>query len=137
MIRVLTKDEIESAEFRHLLWLAVEVADIELDNIARDELPKLKILGVMEDERVVAFVAFDVDTDPLTIEYIAVEESARTRGYGTALVDAARSHAVGRAIYAQTDDDAVNFYRRIGFKVVDREPDSRWPERQRYDCVLA
>jgi len=136
-IRTLTIGEIASAELRHLLWLAVEVDDAELDRVTRDELPGLTILGAVENERVLAFVAVEADADPLAIEYIAVDEGARGRGWGTALVEAVRNHANGRVLYAQTDDDAVDFYRRIGFTVTDREPDPRWPERRRYDCMLS
>ncbi|MGV8882756.1 MAG: GNAT family N-acetyltransferase [Rhodoglobus sp.] len=137
MIRALTMDEVTSTEFRHLLWLSVEVADTELDDIIRDEVPNLTILGVVDFDRVVAFVALSLNSDPLTIEYIAVDESVRGRGYGTALVEAVRNHAKDRIVYAQTDDDAVGFYRRIGFAISAGEPDPRWPDRQRYDCVLA
>ncbi len=137
MIRALTSDETASPEFRHLLWLAVEVDDAQLNAIARDVLPKLTVHGVVKDDRVVAFVAFDAGTDPMAIEYIAVDEREQGRGHGTALIDAVRSHANGRSVYAQTDDDAVEFYRRAGFAVEPAEPDPRWPDRQRYDCLLA
>jgi len=137
MIRTLTNGEMAHAAFRHLLWLAVEVDDSRLDKIAREILPKLTVQGVLEHERIVAFVAFDADADPVVIEYIAVDERAQGRGLGTALVEAIRDRAGGRAVYAQTDDDAVDFYRRIGFAINHREPDRRWPERQRYDCLLA
>jgi len=137
LIRQLRPDEVTSSEFAHLLWLAIEVDNAELGRITRDELPKLTILGVVENERVIAFVAFDAHIDPLTIEFIAVDESARYGGYGTALVEAACNHAEDRIVYAQTDDDAVDFYRKIGFAISAREPDPRWPERKRYDCTLA
>ncbi len=136
-MRALTVDEIASTEFSRLLWLAAEVGEAELERIARDELPTLVVLGVVDHERVVAFVAFDPGTDPVTIEYIAVSESRRDRGCGAELVDAVRARANGRAIRAQTDDDAVDFYRRIGFEIRACEPDPRWPSRQRYDCVRA
>jgi ribosomal protein S18 acetylase RimI-like enzyme len=136
MIRALTEEEIATTEFAHLLWLAVEVDDAELDKIARHELPKLTIRGVVDRGRVVAFIGFDADADPLTIEYIAVDESARTRGHGAALIEDVRGHAGGRAVYAQTDDDAVDFYRRIGFAITERESDPRWPDRRRYNCLL-
>jgi ribosomal protein S18 acetylase RimI-like enzyme len=136
VIRELTADELATPEFAHLLWLAVEVDDVEVARIASEHLPELTIRGVVEDGRVVAFIACDVAADPLTIEYIAVEEDARTRGHARALVEAARDLAGGRDVYAQTDDDAVDFYRRIGFEITDRERDPRWPERRRYDCRL-
>ncbi len=136
MIRELSTDEIAGEAFAHLLWLAAEVGAAELSRIAHDELPGLTILGVVDD-RVLAFAAFDAGIDPVTIEYIAVDESARARGCGTALVEAVRDRAAARAVRARTDDDAVGFYRGLGFRITECEPDPRWPERRRYDCVLA
>lgn len=86
----------------------------ELGRIVRDGLPRLSVIGVVEDGRVLAFAAFDSATDPVVIEYIAVDGHAQRFGHGTALVDAVRTAARGRSVYAQTDDDAVDFYRRIG-----------------------
>ncbi len=33
-------------------------------------------------------------------------------------------------------DNAIGFYRSLGFKDTPAPPDERWPERSRYDCVL-
>lgn len=34
-------------------------------------------------------------------------------------------------------DDAVEFYRRIGFTILRKDTsEPRWPERQRYECLL-
>jgi len=138
MIRALTADETTSAEFAHLLWLAAEVDDDELARIRRDELAGLAVIGAVQNCRVVAFAAFDPLDDPVPIEYIAVDEHEQGRGLGTALVAAVREAAGGRAVCAETDDDAVDFYRRLGFAVSGRKAaDPRWPGRRRYDCLLA
>jgi GNAT superfamily N-acetyltransferase len=136
MMRALTSEHMATPEFRHLLWLATEEDDARICRIMRDVLPGLEVHGAVERGRVVAFVAFDASVDPLVIEYIAVAEDAQGRGLGTALVEVARRDANGGPVYAQTDDDAVDFYRRVGFSVSDRPRDPRWPERQRYDCML-
>lgn len=135
-IRDLTVDEIERTAFRHLLWLAAEVDSPALDAIIRDELPSLVVRGIVEFGAPVAFLAVNAATDRVSIEYIAVAESARSLGYGTALVQTAQRIAHGRPVYAETDDDAVDFYRRLGFHVSLGDADLRWPERQRYICVL-
>lgn len=137
MIRELTTVEVASAEFAELLRLAVEVDTAALDSITRNELPLLTILGIVESDRVVAFVAFDADHEPVTIEYIAVDERVRDHGWGRSLVASVRTRAGGRPVYAQTDDDAVDFYRKLGFTISDGLPDPRWPDRRRYDCLLA
>ncbi|WP_261163974.1 GNAT family N-acetyltransferase [Microbacterium sp. Marseille-Q6965] len=135
-IRPLGPAELRGDAFRHLLWLAAELDDDELSRIAREELPALTVLGAREEGRVVAFAAFDERTRPVTIEYIAVDEGAQSRGWGTALVHAVRERAGERGVRAETDDDAVGFYRRLGFEIVAAEADPRWPGRARYDCVL-
>jgi ribosomal protein S18 acetylase RimI-like enzyme len=137
MIRELTADEIASVEFTHLLWLAVEVDNDELDRIKRDELGPLTIIGVVDNEIVVAFAAFEGVGDPVVVEYIAVDERAQRSGFGRALVGAIHEGTRGRSVYAETDDDAVDFYRRVGFTITAKTvTDPRWPERQRYDCLL-
>lgn len=137
MIRSLTTTETNSQEFLHLLWLATEVGDPELDRVIREELPQLTVLGTIEDNRVLAFIAFRTGEVATVIEYIAVAENAQRSGLGTAMVGAVRGLAPDRAVYAETDDDAVNFYRRTGFTVTAKDrPDSRWPHRQQYECVL-
>ncbi|MCL2543157.1 MAG: GNAT family N-acetyltransferase [Nocardioidaceae bacterium] len=133
-LRELRPAEIASRELTHLLRLAVEGDEASLAALLCEELPRLSVHGVVDDGRVLGFVAFDAGTDPVTIEYIAVDESARERRLGAALVGAAARF--GRAVYAQTDDDAVGFYRRLGFAIVPCDPDPRWPERQRYDFLL-
>lgn len=38
-------------------------------------------------------------------------------------------------VYLETDDDAVDFYRKLGFVISPKERDPRWPDRERYACV--
>ncbi|MGE3619885.1 MAG: GNAT family N-acetyltransferase [Acidimicrobiia bacterium] len=136
MIRVLRAGEMARPELVHLLWLACEADDEALAEIVR-ELPHLSVVAVVEEDRVRAFAAFEPDADPVVIEYLAVEEEAQGRGYGRALVGAVREAVSGRALHAETDDDAVDFYRRLGFTISAAAPDPRWPDRPRYACVLA
>lgn len=136
LIRPLNSAEVESDDFRHLLWLAAELEDRELDRIKMNELPQLILFGGIYRSQLSAFVAFDTDTDPVTIEYIAVDENAQGHGFGTALVREVQQHSLHRTLYAETDDDAVEFYRRLGFTVRAGEADPRWPTRQRYECWL-
>ncbi|MBC7460806.1 MAG: hypothetical protein H7287_05545, partial [Thermoleophilia bacterium] len=76
----LSEAVIASSEFRHLLWLAMEIDDAELERIVQEELPRLAIHGITEDGVVTAFVAFDQRAVPVIIEYIAVSSDARGKG---------------------------------------------------------
>ena len=69
------------------------------------------------------------------ILHIAVAPKHRRAGIGAALVRwLCRTWPGVRSWRAETDDDAVGFYRRLGFAVVDLG--ERYPGRRRYACVL-
>lgn len=136
VIRVLADRDFTSPEFRRLLWLAVEQPRAELDRIVREDLPSLVVRGVTEGGLLAGFVAFAVMPEMVTIEYIAVVDERQGAGIGTALLAVVLDAAQGKAVYAQTDDDAVGFYRSRGFAIAFGAADDRWPDRVRYDCTL-
>lgn len=135
-VRPLTRAEIASRDFLPLLW---EAAGVDADALAwiRDvDLPKLQVVGAVGD-RLLGFAAFGPDGARTELHYIAVADDARGSGLGSRLVDAARRADTTLPLYASTDDDAVDFYRRLGFTVSSAPRDPRWPTRQRYDCTIA
>lgn len=143
MIRPLTLAELGSPEVAHLSWLAAEIEANNFEAFARDQLARLSTLGVFEHGILVAFAAFagasatSQADDPVQLEYLATREDAQGRGLGAQLINAIRESHPSHAIRAETDDDAVNFYRRLGFSVREADaPDPRWPERRRYICTL-
>lgn len=135
--RELTATDFHSPAFRALLWLAVEVDDAELDRIIGEHLPRLTTVGVVDGGTVVGFVAYDEQTSPLTIEYIATAPERRGTGVGESLIRQVRAAHPAADIFAETDDDAIGFYRRVGFSHRSAPPDPRWPERPRYACTLS
>ena len=135
-VRNLTSTDIDTPEFWHLLWLSSEYDDAKLRRVHETELPRLTIIGVCDDDVIVGFAAFKASTHSVVLEYIAVHEAAQGKGVGGALVDELRRRYPRASIAAQTDDDAVGFYRSLGFAVSQAPLDRRWPGRQRYDCVL-
>ena len=66
------------------------------------------------------------------IRSIAVAPAWRNRGVGRALIDALVKHHNAARVVAETDDDAVGFYRRCGFAAEDAPPKFG---RARYWCV--
>ena len=135
-VRPLTQQEMEIPEFAHLMWQASGAGPEKLERLVRDAPSKYLVHGVTDRGQVVAFVAFNPDSDPAVIRYIAVDEDRQRQRLGGVLISAVQQRAVGRSVYAETDDDAVDFYRRSGFGVVAKPSDPRWPERQRYACTL-
>jgi GNAT superfamily N-acetyltransferase len=136
-VRDLTRPEIETRAFGHLLWLSVEVDDHSLREIRDTKLPKLAVVGAVEAGVVVGFAAYDQAASPLVVEYIATAELHRGTGLGATLIGELQRRHPRVAIFAQTDDDAIGFYRKVGFVDTPVSRDARWPERQRYDCLLS
>ena len=132
VIERLTSAQLASESFLALLREAVEVPRDALLVIRDDELAVLEVAGVVDDD-VVAFAAWNAESNPQVLEYIAVDSAHRGLGLGSALI--ARIRASG-PLLAETDDDAVDFYRRLGFTVTPIERDERWPDRQRYRCLI-
>jgi ribosomal protein S18 acetylase RimI-like enzyme len=133
MIRVvpLSPEDARGAPFEDLLEAA---SGSKPDERAWEELRNLTLLGVLTD-RVVAFAGFR-DTDGRTIlRYIAVAPHERGRGCGGALIDAIQERSVETELHAETDDDAVGFYRRLGFSVEPLQSDPRWPDHRRFRCI--
>ena len=94
----------------------------------------LSIYGWIEDEEIVGVCGFKIyHTDHVEILNIAVSETARGRGIGSAMISALQNEFL-LPITAETDDDAVDFYRKVGFGVTSAPAKSGVP---RYACVLA
>ena len=52
------------------------------------------------------------------------------------IIDAVRAADPSLPLRAETDDDAVDFYRTLGFTVTGAPRDARWPARRRYRCEM-
>lgn len=134
-ICALSTQEQDTADFWRLLWFAVEVDQGALRHIHDVELPALEVIGHV-DQMVRSFVAFRQEPGRVVIEYIAVDHEQRGSGLGTELLTAVGDWHPQQPLVAQTDDDAIGFYRALGFRTALAPVDPRWPERRRYDCVL-
>lgn len=69
----------------------------------------------VENGKIVGICGFEVHSDHVEILNIAVDENFRNRGIGSAMVTALQEK-YEMAIKAETDDDAVDFYRKTGFE---------------------
>jgi len=88
--------------------------------------------GWIDNDEIIGVCGFKVyHTDRVEILNIAVAEQIRGRGIGKAMVVALRDEFL-LPIHAETDDDAVDFYRKVGFYTIafDKNGYNRW------NCVL-
>jgi ribosomal protein S18 acetylase RimI-like enzyme len=108
---------------------------VKVDEFMRDKSAKVlacknagEIIGVM----VISFI----DVDSAEIVGIATSETFRLRGGGRFMIDAAMERFELLSLYAETDDDAVGFYRTVGFDIRECTQVYGGESVTRYDCIL-
>jgi len=91
--------------------------------------------GWVEDGEPLGICGFRVLPETLEICHIAVAETARNEGIGAAMVFALREK-YKKAIEAKTDDDAVGFYRKCGFRTTEFYKEYDGQKYRRWTCIL-
>jgi N-acetylglutamate synthase-like GNAT family acetyltransferase len=91
------------------------------------------LIGWEDDGRVVACIGVErAESGDVVVRSIAVAQDRREQGLGRSLVDALAAVVNARQLVAETDDDAVGFYRRCGFSI---EETGLEAGRVRYRCT--
>jgi inorganic pyrophosphatase len=91
--------------------------------------------GWLENGEPVAVCGFRVLADKVEICHIAVVENTRRKGIGRAIVAILREK-YNMTIEAETDDDAVEFYRKCGFETTALYKEYDGEKYRRWTCVL-
>ena len=90
-------------------------------------------LGVRRDNKFCGILIMeDKEGDELYLLDVAVLKDSQNQGIGRAMITYVQETYKPSCIIAETDDDAVNFYRKIGFKV--RSLGEKYPGIIRYKC---
>jgi ribosomal protein S18 acetylase RimI-like enzyme len=93
-----------------------------------------ELYGKVEEGAVVAIVGFAMDdAGGLEIKHIAVRPDYRGKGYGRDLVLGLIEMRNPLRIEAETDDEAVGFYRSIGFTI--ESLGEKYPGVERFKCT--
>lgn len=91
------------------------------------------VLGASMNNRFLGIIVLDYSGDSeLVILDIAVLKSIQKQGIGRTLIEYVKETYQPKCITAETDDDAVDFYRKIGFTV--KSLGEKYPEIMRYEC---
>lgn len=91
-----------------------------------------QFIGWQEGDEILACVGAEQLVDAIGIRSIAVLPDWRNRGLARSLIDALVERTGAARVVAETDDDAVGFYRCCAFTVADAPPKFGRP---RYWCV--
>ncbi|WP_307720661.1 GNAT family N-acetyltransferase [Paenibacillus validus] len=94
---------------------------------------ELELYGYEEQGELVGIVGFTVsDRNEMEIKHLAVHPDARGRGYGRGQILELLALKKPARIVTETDEEAVNFYRNIGFTVIGLG--EKYPGIERYRC---
>ena len=93
------------------------------------------ILGAAEDGELLGFIGFRSDSpDRAVIRHIAVRRDRRGQGIGKQMILHVCNAYGLQEITAETDREAVNFYRRVGFRV--ESLGEKYQGTERFLCTL-
>lgn len=95
----------------------------------------IRVFGYSKNHVICGIIVLDVSgKECATIKAIAVEENHRKQGIGKGMIHHLIRKALVKVIVAETDDDAVGFYRNTGFIIEDLG--EKYEGITRYKCTL-
>lgn len=96
---------------------------------------KLELLGLESEEELIALIGYEMREDGvLTIRHLAVLPEAQGGGYGRGIILETLEREKPKAAVAETDEEAVEFYRRIGFTI--ESLGEKYPGTERFLCTF-
>ncbi|MGG3279778.1 GNAT family N-acetyltransferase [Paenibacillus solani] len=135
MLKDITKQSLQP-EVKELLSYSVFPDPEAVDRAASFyQAGNSRLLGYEEDGLLLGIIGFDVVQNELIIRHLAVLPENRGLGYGRGLILELLLEVQPKpdAIIAETDEEAVDFYRSIGFEVYSMG--EQYPGIERFRCV--
>ncbi|MNK27524.1 Acetyltransferase (GNAT) family protein [compost metagenome] len=115
------KDQVESPEITQLLEYAVYTDEDALAKAVSHYRAEegAELYALKHEGELIGLIGYVVDDhNALNITHLAIAPEHRNQGYGRAIVLEALYEVKPDRIIAETDEDAVDFYRNIGFVVL-------------------
>ncbi|MFS1514450.1 GNAT family N-acetyltransferase [Chengkuizengella sp. SCS-71B] len=92
----------------------------------------VEIYGFEKEDKVVGIIGFQINETQMELKHIAVSPPQRYKGIGSLMINAMINLKKPTQVMAETDDDAVDFYRSSGFTVYSLG--EKFPGVERYRC---
>lgn len=90
--------------------------------------------GLEGNGKVFAFAGYTFDSPRhLHLRHIAVDPLERGKGYGRVLIAEVIEKEQPKLVFAETDEEAVDFYRSLGFEIVSLG--EQYPGVERFRCT--
>ncbi|HZG56633.1 GNAT family N-acetyltransferase [Paenibacillus sp.] len=96
----------------------------------------LSLYGIESEGEIVGVIGFAMHpSNVMEIKHIAVRPDCRGAGYGRGLILEAIALTHPTSVIAETDEEAVEFYRAIGFEI--ESLGERFPGVERFRCTYS
>ena len=122
--------------YKHCMFMPTEEKfNIKVNQYLNDN--SVKIFACFEQDKIlgVLVVSF-IEQRKIEIIGIAVDVSARGKGVGSYMINQVANNYGLLSVYAETDNDAVSFYRNNGFSIVEFSETYDDETVVRYKCEL-
>ncbi len=94
--------------------------------------PNRKLFGLLKDDQLIGCIGGEYNSPIFVIQHIAVTPEERGNGIGSCMIQFILEEAAIKQIIAETDKDAVSFYRKLGFTITSLG--EKYPGVERFHC---
>ncbi|MBP3964631.1 GNAT family N-acetyltransferase [Paenibacillus lignilyticus] len=93
-----------------------------------------KLLGYVSEDEIIGLIGYHyAGSDTIEIDHIAVDPSERYKGYGRGIILELLELEKPAVLLAETDEEAVDFYRSSRFTV--ESLGEKYPGTERFKCT--
>lgn len=92
-----------------------------------------ELYSVSNNERIVGLVGLISTEQEVVIKHIAIQRHIQNKGLGTEIINKIHQLFPKQKLVAETDNDAVGFYTKLGFKIISLG--EKYPGIIRYKCI--
>ena len=134
---VLIKNHLHQHEIIELLGYSVFPDDEELKATVEQYKANdhLFLLGYSLEDEIIGLIGYEMVPDnSIKLNHIAVHPEFRAMGYGRGMILELIDKIEPRKIIAEVGEEAVDFYRNIGFEIISLGESA--PNSERFECTF-
>lgn len=124
--------EILHPSVRELLSYATSANKVDKAYGEYIQSPNQRLFGFVKEESLAGCIGVEISFNNCEIKHIAVSFDERSNGIGSKMIKFLCENFVVTTITAETDKDAVEFYRKLGFKTTSLG--EKYPGVERFLC---
>ncbi|MDP5275306.1 GNAT family N-acetyltransferase [Chengkuizengella axinellae] len=128
------KNRIEQPTIIELLAFCAGSSSDRVEQTVEDykEQNELELYGFEAEGKVIGIIGYRMHENQMELKHIAVSPEQRYKGIGSLMINAMMNLTKSDQVIAETDDDAVDFYRSSGFTIYSLG--EKYPGVERYRC---